>query len=324
MFLIVFLHANYLSLGDVDFLSNGFHDLGTNLFRMFLEQFCVVGVNVFVMISGWFSIKPNIKGGCSLIFQVLFWHLFLFCFIWIMTGERPLLHKEVLYMGAYYWFIVAYFILYCFSPVLNIFALYAKKNVYKYVLVLFFANEFIYGWLWSDFGNYNSGYSAFSFVGLYLLMQYVRKYHSKIMSVSRFTYVLFFLLFTIMPVLFELLSCFIFRCSFSPLWYNSPFVICASFSFFMIFVKGYRYNKFINNISLFILPVYLIHISPYIFPYFKSFMMKMYVSSTGIIYMLSVVLVGVFLCLVSVIFDKIRYIIWMMIMRLLSRKFISK
>ena len=58
MLLIVLVHANYFSLGFID--SN---DVRTNplpsFVKIFFEQLCVVGVNVFVLISGWFGIKRD-------------------------------------------------------------------------------------------------------------------------------------------------------------------------------------------------------------------------------------------------------------------------
>lgn len=62
MLLVVFVHANYFSLGTVS-QSEILRDPYTSLIRIFLEQICIVGVNVFVLISGWFGIRPTLRGG---------------------------------------------------------------------------------------------------------------------------------------------------------------------------------------------------------------------------------------------------------------------
>lgn len=61
MLMILGLHANFLALGNVD--ASVVHNLGMQDFvRTFFECLCIVGVNVFVLISGWFGIKPSVKG----------------------------------------------------------------------------------------------------------------------------------------------------------------------------------------------------------------------------------------------------------------------
>ena len=61
MLLVVFVHANYFSLGwiNIDDINN---DPINSFVRIILEQICIVCVNVFVLISGWFGIKPSLKG----------------------------------------------------------------------------------------------------------------------------------------------------------------------------------------------------------------------------------------------------------------------
>ena len=69
MLLVLFLHANYFSLGKVESI-----DIQSDLFGSFVKSFtealCIICVNVFVLISGWFGIRPTLKGAMSLLFQV--------------------------------------------------------------------------------------------------------------------------------------------------------------------------------------------------------------------------------------------------------------
>lgn len=71
MFMIVLGHANQSSIGVVsreDIFSNPFD----SFLRLFLQQFCTVSVNVFILISGWFGIRSTIKGFANMMFQVFF------------------------------------------------------------------------------------------------------------------------------------------------------------------------------------------------------------------------------------------------------------
>ena len=40
--------------------------------RILVEHWAIIGVNVFVLISGWFGIRTSLKGACKLLFQVFF------------------------------------------------------------------------------------------------------------------------------------------------------------------------------------------------------------------------------------------------------------
>ena len=45
---------------------------GASFVKAYAEQLCIICVNVFVLISGWFGIRPCVKGVLSLLFQVYF------------------------------------------------------------------------------------------------------------------------------------------------------------------------------------------------------------------------------------------------------------
>lgn len=74
MLMVVLLHANYFTIGAVaraDVLAAPVQ----SFVRMFLEQTCIVAVDVFVLISGWFGIRPSLKGAGSILYQVVFFGL---------------------------------------------------------------------------------------------------------------------------------------------------------------------------------------------------------------------------------------------------------
>ena len=94
---------------------------------------------------------------------------------------------KIFWFGSYYWYIIAYVGLYVLAPVLNMFIGLSSKKQFLSVLILFFFTEFIYGWV-VDSKCYAMGYSIISFVGLYLLACYLKKYG--IGKFSTFSYLL--------------------------------------------------------------------------------------------------------------------------------------
>lgn len=180
MLLIVLLHVNYYSLGVID--ETSFITGLPTYTRLFFELFCIIGVNVFVLISGWFSIKPSFAKLASLLFQVTFYSVSI-TLIFNLMGWAPFdkgyLFQSV-YLGALYWFVVSYIILYALSPILNAFAENTDRITFRNFLIYFFLVEFVYGWLF-EFEHFDKGYSALSFIGLYLLARYLRKYTPQVL-----------------------------------------------------------------------------------------------------------------------------------------------
>ena len=145
MVMILGLHVNYLAIGEPSS-----QDIATSplqsFVRMFAEYVCIVGVNVFVLISGWFGINYKLKGLCNFLFQSLFFSLIIFT-LFVIAGNigmnrLNIMSSFLLYKNAY-WFVWAYLVLYIMAPILNAFIEKSNKQTLKRVLVLFFVIQTI-------------------------------------------------------------------------------------------------------------------------------------------------------------------------------------
>lgn len=177
MFLVLVVHASFKVNGRpdlFDFENRPFPSFTITAF----ESLSIVCVNVFVLISGWFGIKPSLRGFGNLIFQCLYFVLLSYV-ISIFAGWTTIsikeLVKSILFTSLGYWFIPAYVGLYILSPALNFFIKSATQKQYKITLISFFVFQTIWGW--SNIAPFIcKGYSCFSFIGLYLLARYIRIY----------------------------------------------------------------------------------------------------------------------------------------------------
>ncbi len=175
MILIVAGHANNLVYG-IPMKTEMMAAPAIMSFRIIAYQLCVVAVNCFVFISGWFAIKTKFKKGTRLIIQTLEYGLGLSLLFLLLGFSVPKMQFiRIFLIGENYWFIIAYLQLFILAPALNFFAEKASQNMFKTVVVSCFVFEFIYGWI-GGVGNYADGYSGIHFVGLYLLAQYIRNY----------------------------------------------------------------------------------------------------------------------------------------------------
>lgn len=177
MLLVLLLHANYFSLGTIE-SSDIQTDPYCSFLKVFFEQSCIICVNIFILISGYFSIKPTLKGVVSLLYQVFFFHIIITSLaIWMDINVPKWMIIETFYFGYPYWFVRSYLLLYIISPILNLFIEKATRKMYFTILVSFFMIEFLTGWIYPDFMN---GYSTISFIGLYLLARFVKIYPIRI------------------------------------------------------------------------------------------------------------------------------------------------
>lgn len=309
MFMILLLHANYWTFGNpsvCDVHSNTLFSFS----RILLEELCIVAVDVFVIISGWFGIKPSIKGYVSISIQVLFYSLLIQILGIILTDNIYSLRSfwGVFIVGKQYWFVVSYLLLYIVSPVLNVFVNTVDKKTFGLFLFAYFFFEIIYGWV-SCVENFGSGYSALSFCGLYLMARYLRLYCDKINNEKYF--------FLFLYLLFAILSTFI---VFLSLWcgvenkawldkfisYISPFVVLSSFSLFLLFKNFNIKSDWINYCSGSVLSIYLIHVHPSASDIYRGFVIFLNQKMNTGLFCVSLVILLLLFMIVCIALDKIR------------------
>jgi len=127
MFMILIRHAGFYALGINTSCKT------ETLFLTGCEFFCSVGVNVFILISGWFGINCTLKGALKFIFQCLFYS----CGIYITLYFAGIIDLSVLglsecfYLRKINWFPKAYLCLFILAPIINVFVDNSSRNDLK-------------------------------------------------------------------------------------------------------------------------------------------------------------------------------------------------
>ena len=174
---ILVLHTDFFALGvptkedcvNAPFLS---------AWRLFVESFTIISVNLFVLLSGWYGIRPKKKRFVEFLFQILFFNLFFFAVFSLFIPEKTLTRdgiESIFMLDKRFWFVKAYLLLYMISPILNSYTEKAPLQQFRLILLGFFIFQTIYGWLFPSISWFNFGYSSISFIGLYLLASYLHK-----------------------------------------------------------------------------------------------------------------------------------------------------
>lgn len=86
MFLVMITHATFLALGVPTYEDS--INIPYSSFGIFLSQsFSTACVNIFVLLSGWFGIKVNLKRFSEFIFQVFFFTSIIFIGLYIYSSN---------------------------------------------------------------------------------------------------------------------------------------------------------------------------------------------------------------------------------------------
>ncbi len=151
-----------------------------------MESLCIVAVNVYMLISGYFLVESGFKGRriLELLCQVLFYTI-LVPLVLILVGVLPasifniyhILQTVLPVQMEHYWFITAYVIMYLLSPILSVAAKSMSKEQLRgtiIALLLFFAvSKSI---LPFELAIDKQGYDGLWFVCVFLVAAYMRLY----------------------------------------------------------------------------------------------------------------------------------------------------
>ena len=168
MLLVLAVHADFLALGIPKADALAAQPLQTWT-RIIIESLALVCVNTFVMISGWFGIRPTLRGAAALIFQCIFFAVLMHIADAAIFGKPISLDYIIKALTLQHagWFVTAYLILYALSPVLNAFTEHTPARRVALVTLLLLAAEAVIGF-W-QMKHFERGYSPLSFIILYLL-----------------------------------------------------------------------------------------------------------------------------------------------------------
>ncbi len=183
MVMVIMLH--YLVKGAVaeDFVGKG---TGVSYFAWLLEAFCLVAVNCYVLISGYFLVESEWKPGraVSLLCQVLFYSLLIppvLMLLGLIPADSISLYEWAEYAlpfsTEHYWFATAYLLLYLFAPLLAAGIRQMGKRQLQIItglLVFFFS--LVKSVVPMTFATDRFGYDFGWFLCLFVLAGYIRRF----------------------------------------------------------------------------------------------------------------------------------------------------
>ena len=294
MFLVLAVHSNYAAIGALTH-----SELTTNVlngsFRLFYEALAIVCVDVFVLISGWFGIRPSVRGMARFVLQCCYFYLLL-AVIPLVMGTMTIRELGSVIMESHtYWFVCSYIGLYLLSPFINAFFEHASSDQAWRITACYWIFLLYFGWLIGERQFYN-GYSTLSFVGLYLLARCVRLYGARITAWSAKWYLLIYLLCAVLCA----------GISLGSLWWNivpeavtarvwsymNPIVIIESMALLLFFSKLSFSSRLVNTLAAGSFGVFLLHLHPVVYPFYTTYAARIWEQYSGNLFIYSAVILS--------------------------------
>lgn len=306
-FFILVVHANFQTFGAPTQTEVNVVPF-TSFLRFLLEAFAVVGVDSFVLISGWFGIRPSRKSLVTLGSQFFFFTAGIYAVaLWCGTAT---LDKEMVLnlfcLSHWNWFLRAYLGLVVLAPVLNAYCERTPENCFRFQVFAFFCLQTVWGWIARDTQSFRGGQSTISFVGLYLLARYV-SIHRPDWSCRSFRsdFSKYFLLVLVIAVSGTAAVRTGWNGGVATVYSNaSPLVILASVFLLLCFSKVRFHNAFVNRVAKSSYASYLFHTHPVVLVPFYCQTVNMLVSQRCGIVLAAGFVAGVYA--VSVLLDQVR------------------
>lgn len=212
-----------------------------------IYSFCVCGVNIFVLISGYYKIKLKLKSFLSLWFLCAFYGII--ATVVNLHDDASFLPELIksLFISNSQWFFKSYLWLLILSPVLNAgMDSMSLVSLRRFVLILFVLNCFS-GWVLNN-ANVN-GYNVLQLIFIYVIGQWL----SREPFINRFSPSQYFMGFV-------LISCLVCVCAVSSLLflydsnygfyhYNNPLIVLGSIAIFCGFSQLNVQSNTVNVIA---------------------------------------------------------------------------
>lgn len=255
-FFIVFYHL---------LLNVVFPDTGDPLYRA-LWLPLHIGVVLFVLISGYFGIRPGVKGLVRLVGTLAVYHLPLALCHRAIDGGGDLGHWLAVgcfVSATHFWFVRTYLCLYLLAPVINRFLhRIAPKERIALLAALAFVSHYV-GSVGCD-PSLAGGKNLATFLFLYAAGDTLRACRSSWLPYRRTCGLIWILLNAGLVVLFTCWTSPVGRAVFSRMWFSyCSFGLLASALLFFVWIGGLRFSSpLVNRVARSSLAIYLLHGAP--------------------------------------------------------------
>lgn len=310
-FMIIVVHCNgwFLKLEGI----NSWYDGGIDraITRTFIQSVTCIGVDCFILISGYFGIRPKLSSLFNLYTLLVFFYLGGYLATCLLGNDTLLLRGVIYNLLAFSrenWFIQCYLFLLLLSPLLNKFTESISSKGLLYYIGAFTCSAFYFGcYKDSTYFYFNQGYSITTFMLIYLIGRCLRLAGAKwfksfsiyLLSITWFTI-------TIVIMMVRLLEP---SREDAYLSYCSPLLLASSVILFLMFLRIHIRSKIINYIASSCLAVFILHTSSPIMNLLKYKNFTYFTEYELFGWLLRMIIACIIVFFIAISLDKIRLFI---------------
>ena len=218
-----------------------------------IEAFIGFHVNAFLLISGYFGIKVNLRSAVNFLLPCLFYSIIIFIiFDYASIEGNDVIRKFIkrlmfICRDSPWWFVEKYFYLFLTAPIFNICINKSeKKELIIILFLLLYVNILLGGVFKSDFNR--NGFTYNHFVFMYMIGGIIKRFNFSISNKWGGVIYLFASLILCFPII-----------QFRIHGYVNPFIIIQSISVFLLFKNLDLSSRIVNKIASSTFAVYLLH-----------------------------------------------------------------
>lgn len=325
MFFVLVLHTNYLSIGEPTI--NGISSIEF-IVRNLIESFNFIAVIVFILISGYFSIRLKRESIANFLFIVIFYSVGL-RILWLIASfifdyklNIPYFIESFFFLSNSSWFVLDYLMLMLFSPMLNLFVEHTSKRSLLATIVIILFGSTWFGILgkydlfachrgYSTLAEYENGFSFLTFITIYLIGRYIKIYIvERQYKVPISWCALSYFLWGGVALILSSAASYLGKGSSVVYTYSNPVFIFAAISFFLMFLKLRINSRIINKLAVSTFAVYLIHSNPVLIYKYIDWFKFLYANNTFLMYLLYAFISCLMIFSVSILLDQVRIYVY--------------
>ena len=307
MFMIVYYHLVLFFVEPVD----------TNPIYKAIQIPLHIGVILFVLISGFFGIRPSFRGFFKILCIVAVYYLPLrLWYVYNMNmGGMAMLDSFHVLSKTPYWFVRTYLCLYLVSPLLNKCLKDVSMRGRIYYLFAFSVIAVYLGLLQCDISLID-GKNLANFILIYIIGNTIKIEHDKL---SRLSNISFWGSFFVLNFVLVFLYCYFYNSSVSDfIWnwsfpYYSPILLFSSILFIIPFTRYNINSPRINYLAASAFSIYIIHHQPVVMDLIlQPIAHSIYTRTAGNVTICLVMmgLFALFILFISVLIDKLLTPLW--------------
>lgn len=279
--------------------------------RILIQNISCLGVDLFILISGFYGIRPKLKSIVNLFTLLVFFYVgcyLLNCCVVHESFSIRRLFDNALAFSHTNWYINSYLFLMLLSPMVNAFIDAADTRKLGWYALAFCLITLYFGQLRDNaYWFYNQGYSVIVMLGIYLVGRFLNRMKETLSNIKYRHLLISFVGMLGLMTMVRVLS------SNDEAWlhYGSPITIIAACIFFTIFYRLPKFHsKAINWIGASCLAAFIFHTCAPIVSWLAETDVRIFTSDVYPVYCLKMgaMIIGVFM--VAILLDKIRLLLF--------------